>query len=285
MVCDSDSPSLATGPTILSSVSAVSVSVVAPFFNERECARRFIEEVTDRLTPLALEYEIICVDDASSDGTPQLLRELGEHFPRVRPFALDAHHGQSAALWAGIGQAQGAIVVLLDSDLQNDPADVAAMIRRLEGDPTLAAVVGVRSTRRDTWLRRISSRIANRVAERITGHRVRDAGCGLKVIRTRYLRSIPFFRGAHRFIATLVAMEGGRVLEVEVNHRPRPSGISKYGRGLGRTFTALRDALGVRWLMDRKLRQSVRPIRGEDWPVVPESSTGRSPGAIVGSSR
>jgi glycosyltransferase involved in cell wall biosynthesis len=232
------------------------ISVVAPAYNEAACIEEFVAETSQAMEWLGVPYELVCVDDASSDATPEVLGALRAAFPALRVLRLDAHHGQSAALWAGIRAARGEVIALMDSDLQNDPGDIGTLVAAL-GRGT-DCVVGVRRIRRDSWIRRWSSRIANWMGRRITGHAVTDAGCGLKVCRSELLRRVPFFRGAHRFISCLVAAEGGRVLELPVNHRPRPRGRSKYGHGLGRTLVALADALGVRWMERRKLRFAVR---------------------------
>jgi glycosyltransferase involved in cell wall biosynthesis len=238
----------------------VLLSLVAPAYNEEESISAFVAEACAALDRIGRPYELICVDDGSSDGTGAILRSLRAQYRALRPVTLERNSGQSAALAAGISLARGGIIALADSDLQNDPADLEHMLLVLEGAPAWDCVVGVRASRRDSWLRRVSSRIANWCAARITRQRFRDAACGLKVCRAQLLRRVPLFRGAHRFVAQLVAMEGGRVIEVPVNHRPRRAGRSKYGSGLGRTFVALRDALGVRWMMDRKIRVQAREL-------------------------
>jgi dolichol-phosphate mannosyltransferase len=242
---------------------APEISVVAPVFNESDGISRFVEEACRALDRLGRRYELLCVDDGSVDDTRTKLLALASRFPRLRPLALDAHRGQSAAMAAGVAASRGLFISLIDADLQNDPADLAMMLERLETDDRPCdCVVGVRRARRDPWLRLISSRVANWTARLILADDVTDAGCGLKICRAALLRRVGFFRGAHRFLATLIRMEGGRVVEVAVEHRQRVHGTSKYGYGLGRTFTALRDALGVRWLKDRKLSGGWRQISG-----------------------
>jgi dolichol-phosphate mannosyltransferase len=259
------------------------LSVVAPAFNEQESIEDFVVEMCQHLDALPLRgastgvapagvapagvaspalarttYELICVDDGSSDQTFAHLQELQRRFPRLRPVALDCNHGQSAALAAGVAVARGEIIALIDADLQNDPADVGRLLALLQSNADVDCYVGVRAKRQDNWLRRISSRIANRIGRWITGEYVKDAACGLKVSRAPLLKQVTFFRGAHRFLATLVRLEGGTVREIDVNHRARAKGQSKYGSGLGRTFVALRDAFGVRWLKDRKIRYRLK---------------------------
>jgi len=269
------------------------LSVVAPAFNEQESIEDFVVEMCQHLDALPLRsassavasvaaanvpaanaavanaavanaavarptYELICVDDGSSDQTFARLQELQRRFPRLRPIALDRNHGQSAALAAGVAVARGEIIALIDSDLQNDPADVGRLLGLLQSNADVDCYVGVRAKRQDTWLRRISSKIANRIGRWITGEYIKDGACGLKVSRAPFLKRVSFFRGAHRFLATLVRLEGGTVHEIDVHHRARAKGESKYGSGLGRTFVALRDAFGVRWLKDRKIRYRLK---------------------------
>jgi dolichol-phosphate mannosyltransferase len=234
------------------------VSIVAPAFNEQESIEDFVVEVCRNLDASQQHYELICVDDGSTDQTSRVLSGLQARFPRLQLAAFERNHGQSAALAAGVKLARGRYIALTDSDLQNDPSDIVRLLDMLLTDTSVDCVVGVRAQRRDSWLRRISSKIANAVGRWITQAPVRDAACGLKVCRAELLKRVAFFRGAHRFLATLVALEGGRVEEIEVNHRPRLKGESKYGSGLGRTFVALRDALGVRWMMDRRIRYTLK---------------------------
>jgi glycosyltransferase involved in cell wall biosynthesis len=243
-------------------VSDVFVSVVAPAHNEAACIERFVLETSSALDDAGLRYELICVDDGSTDGTREILCALKERFARLRILALPCKSGQSAAVAAGVAAARGQLIALMDSDLQNDPVDIVRMSSWLSAADEVDCVVGVRTVRRDNWLRRVSSVVANWCAARITGTRFRDSGCGIKVCRAALLKRIRMFDGAHRLIAHLVVMEEGegRVVEMEVNHRPRYAGASKYGRGLGRTFVALRDARGIRWLADRKIRLAVEEL-------------------------
>jgi dolichol-phosphate mannosyltransferase len=258
-------PAVALEPSSLPVQPLPALSVVAPAFNEQESIEDFVVEMCQHLDALGSAgatdragYELICVDDGSSDQTFTRLLELQRRFPRLRPLALDRNHGQSAALAAGVAAAQGEVIALIDADLQNDPADVGRLFSMLRDQAAVDCLVGVRAQRRDTWLRRVSSKIANRIGRWITGEYIRDAACGLKVCRAPLLKQVAFFRGAHRFLATLVRLEGGTVHEIDVNHRPRIKGESKYGSGLGRTFIALRDAFGVRWLKDRKIRYRLK---------------------------
>lgn len=243
------------------------ITVVAPAFNEQECIAEFvaeiIAEIEEHVGRLGRSYELIVVDDGSTDGTLAILEKVARKTPLLKIVALDGNGGQSVALAAGIAHARGEFIALTDADMQSDPADIGRMLDFLQSHANCACVVGVRKRRSDSWLRKISSRLANWCASRITRDSVSDAACSLKLFRSHVLARLPLFRGAHRFFATLVRMDGGQVAEMEVNHRPRLKGRSKYGSGLGRTFVALRDALGVRWLIDRRLHYEIRASRSE----------------------
>ena len=234
------------------------VSVVLPVRDERESVAPLIAEIRAALGDRAIE--IVAVDDASTDGSDAELARLTRIIPRLRVLRLRRRGGQSAALVAGWTAARAPIIVTLDADGQNDPADVPALLVALEADPALGAVVGVRIERRDGAWKRFQARVANRVRDAVTGHRVTDTGCGLKVIRREGLLRLPRFDGMHRFLPTLLAREGVRVLERPVSHRPRRYGRTKYGMW-NRAFRGLRDAFGVRWLLRRAL--------AADWDEVP----------------
>jgi len=236
------------------------LSLVAPVYNERECIEEFVREADLELEKLGRSYEIVCVDDGSQDGSREVLVGLKPRFPALRVVGLERNCGQSAAFAAGVQFARGALIALMDADLQNDPADIPRLLAVLEGPERPDCVAGCRAARRDNWLRRLSSRIANRVRIWITHDPVRDTGCSLKLFRAEYLKRVKFYRGMHRFLTTLIRMEGGTVREVDVHHRPRPKGTPKYGHGLGRTFTALRDAFAVRWMQSRCLRYKAEEL-------------------------
>jgi glycosyltransferase involved in cell wall biosynthesis len=226
------------------------ISVVFPVHNERDNLAPLLAELEAALGDRGLE--VIAVDDASTDGSLQELRRLRAEHDAMRVLSLDRHAGQSAAFAAGITAARGDPLVLMDADGQNDPADVPALLRVLEKELDCAAVVGFRVNRADSAWRLLQSRIANAVRNWLTGDRVRDTGCSLKVIRSAAVRDLVFFDGMHRFFPTLIRRSGGRVIEAPVSHRPRLRGRSKYGMW-NRGLVALRDALGVRWLRRRTL--------------------------------
>jgi dolichol-phosphate mannosyltransferase len=198
------------------------------------------------------------VDDGSSDASLERMRQwkAQHHAGWLRIVALAVNSGQSAAVRAGVEQARGPLIATLDGDMQNDPRDLPAMLARVEaGDCDMVA--GVRRRRQDTFVRRLSSRIGNGVRNWLTGDRVADAACGIKVVRRSYFLRAPAFAGMHRFMATLVRWLGGVVVEMDVNHRPRAAGTAKYGIG-NRALRGLRDCFAVRWLHQRLLRHEVK---------------------------
>jgi dolichol-phosphate mannosyltransferase len=199
---------------------------------------------------------VVLVDDGSSDGTAAWIREAAHRDSRVRALLLDRNSGQSAALAAGLGRASGSIVVTLDADGQNDPADIPSLLAALERADVAS---GVRARRADTWLRRASSRIANGTRRVVLGDRITDIGCSLKAYRREALLGLPPFLGYHRFLPALCQFRGARVVEVPVSHRPRLHGASKYGVH-NRLWRGLRDLAGVLWLKSRLL-----PRRKEEW--------------------
>lgn len=229
------------------------LSLVAPVYNERECIEEFIAEAERELKKLGKPFEIVCADDGSTDGCRELMIELKKKYPCLRVVGLEGNHGQSAAFAAGIQAAHGEVIALIDADLQNDPADIAKMLALYEGPEKPTCVAGRRANRQDNWLRKISSKIANAVRIWITKDPIRDTGCSLKLFKAEVLKRVKLYNGMHRFFTTLIRMEGGTVVEVDVNHRPRTMGKPKYGQGLGRTFRALRDARAVRWMQTRYL--------------------------------
>lgn len=241
-------------------MSDVVISLVAPAYNEKECIEEFVREADAELKKLGRDYEIVVADDCSTDGTRDVLVGLKAAYPALRVIRLKRNQGQSGAFEAGIRAARGAYVVLIDADLQNDPADIGRLVAALEGPGKADCAAGRRAKRQDNIIRRISSKVANGVRIWITGDPIRDTGCSLKAFRAEYAKRMKMFRGMHRFFTTLVRMQGGKVVEIDVNHRLRPRGVPKYGQGLGRTFTALRDALSVRWMQSRCLNYETEEL-------------------------
>ncbi|HKH48269.1 MAG TPA: glycosyltransferase family 2 protein [Thermoanaerobaculia bacterium] len=247
------------------------VSLVIPVYNEEENLPVLHAEIRHAMEGVGRPYEVLYVDDGSTDGSPAILRGLAAQDPHVRVLRQRRNNGQSAALDAGFRFARGEVVVTLDADLQNDPADIPRLLERIgEYD----VVSGVRARRRDSWVRRVSSRIANRIRNRVTHESVTDVGCTLRAARAEYLRRIHVFNGMHRFLPTLLRMEGARVTEVPVNHRPRLHGQPKYNIR-NRIWRALMDLFGVRWLqtrwVDRRISEEI-----EVWNTTPSGSASGS---------
>jgi len=223
---------------------APALSVVVPVFNEEENMSILQEELRAALA--GHDHEIVFVDDGSTDRTAERI----ESAPNVRVVRFAKNAGQSAAMYAGLQSAKGAIAVLIDGDLQNDPADIARLLAEIESGADL--VCGYREKRQDTWLKRATSRIANLVRSRFVKDYVRDTGCTLKALRRECIAALVPFKGMHRFIPALIKGAGYRVVEVPVHHRPRRFGQSKYGLG-NRAWRATVDMFGVRWLLSRRL--------------------------------
>ena len=229
------------------------VSVVAPLFNEEESISILQQELSVALK--GVDYEIIFVDDGSIDRTAERI----EAAPNVRVIRFEKNTGQSAAIYAGLHAARGAIAVLIDGDLQNDPADIPRLLSEIARGADL--VCGYRAQRRDTRVKRLTSRIANAVRSRFTKDGVRDTGCTLKAMRRECVSALVPFKGVHRFIPALIKGAGYRLVEIPVNHRPRRFGQSKYGLG-NRALRATIDMFGVRWLLSRRLNYKVRDSDG-----------------------
>jgi dolichol-phosphate mannosyltransferase len=229
--------------------SSPEVSVVVPLFNEEESIGLLQSELTAALKGRA--YEIIFVDDGSVDRTAERI----EASPDVRVVRFEKNSGQSAAIYAGLMASRGATVVIIDGDLQNDPADIPKLLAEIAHGADL--VCGYRVKRQDTLVKRATSRIANAVRSRYTKDGVRDTGCTLKAIQRECVNALLPFKGMHRFIPALIKAAGYRVVEIPVNHRPRRFGQSKYGLG-NRALRATIDMFGVRWLLSRRLDYKIR---------------------------
>lgn len=229
--------------------NAPAVSVIVPLFNEEENISILQSELRAALD--GLDYEIVFVDDGSVDCTVERI----ETAPNVRLIRFEKNTGQSAALYAGLQAARGANAVLIDGDLQNDPADIPRLLAEIARGADL--VCGYRINRQDTLVKRLTSWIANAVRSRFTKDGVRDTGCTLKAIRRECVSALIPFKGMHRFIPALIKGAGYRVVEIPVNHRPRRFGQSKYGLG-NRALRATIDMFGVRWLLSRRLNYKIR---------------------------
>jgi glycosyltransferase involved in cell wall biosynthesis len=240
------------------------LSVVLPCFEEEDSVPPLVEELRATLGRLGRPFEIVCVDDASGDGTLAALRRLAATAPELRIVRHALRCGQSAALASGFAAARGTILLTLDADGQNDPADLPALLDALAAGADAAC--GVRVDRHDGWVRRVSSRIGNGFRDVVTGVKVRDAGCAIRAIRRECLAELPVFNGLHRFLPTLLRLQGFRVVELPVHHRPRRAGTSKYGVG-NRIFRGITDCLVMRWFARRL--PPARRLAAEDAGAAP----------------
>ncbi len=231
------------------------LSIVIPVYNEEESLPVLWSEIRDALAPTGLNYETIFVDDGSRDRSAEIVRAYRDEDKRVRLVRLKANAGETAATDAGFKTARGRYVVTMDADLQNDPRDIPGMLKHLD---QWDAVTGWRVNRAagDSVVRRVSSRVANRVRNALSDETIQDSGCTFRAFRRECLRDLVLYRGFHRFIPTVLRMRGFRVLEVPVNHRPRRFGRSNYGIS-NRAFRAFVDLLVVRWMKERLLRYEV----------------------------
>lgn len=228
------------------------ISVVIPVFNESENIETLAEEIRAALDGKC-QYEVVYVDDGSSDETPQVLERLRQAYPQFRSIRHLRNSGQSTAVRNGVKAARGEWIVTLDGDGQNDPADIPRFIEvmRKEGEGgKLQMVAGYRKKRQDDWIKRYSSRVANKVRASLLKDATPDSVCGLKMYRREVFLDLPYFDHMHRFLPALIQRNGGETLSLEVNHRPRNRGVSKYGVG-NRLWVGIVDLLGLMWLQRR----------------------------------
>ena len=227
----------------------IEISAVVPAFNEMESLSILIPALFKVLGRLQRPFEVIVVDDGSSDGSRSLLRRMKAEYPSLRPIAFRRNYGLSTALLVGMRETRGKVIVTIDSDMQNDPGDIPKLVEHL-GDYDM--VTGWRQKLEDPWLKKVSSRIANSVRNRLSGETIRDSACTLRVFKRECIEGLSVFNGMHRFLPTLVRMEGYRVLEVPVEHHPRKFGRSKFNIR-NRLWRASIDLLAVRWMKSRHL--------------------------------
>jgi len=231
-------------------MSVPDISVISPCYNEEENVGPLVEELIGVLRPLDHSFEIIFVDDASTDGTVKTLREIQKVHPEVRVLRHRINSGESAGQLTGFRNARGQVLITLDADLQNDPADIPAMLTTLK---TCDVVCGVRRKREDSWLRRVSSRVANRFRNALLHDSIHDAGCTYRALRRKVIEiELLPFKGLHRFLPTIWKLHGFRVEELSVNHRPRFKGQSRYGLW-NRLGVGVHDILALRWYRKRRL--------------------------------
>lgn len=226
---------------------AIELSVIIPAFNEEESVDLLRGRLVESLDPLGIAYEILLVDDGSSDRTFERLAEISAEDPRFRVIKLRRNYGQTPAMVAGIDHARGRVLVTMDADLQNDPADIGMLLQKLdEGRHDM--VVGWRIKRQDKWLsRKLPSMIANRLIAKVTGVNIRDNGCTLKAFRADLIKRVPLYAEMHRFIPAMSSTLGCSVAQVGVRHHARQHGVSKYG--LGRVYRVVFDLIVIKTLL------------------------------------
>lgn len=230
-------------------------SVVLPVYNEQDNLVTLFTEIKQAAQSTGREWEAVFVNDCSTDNSLSIIRNLADQHDEVRYVAFAENRGQSAAFCAGFDAADSEIIVTMDADLQNDPADIPGMLD-VFGDEC-EMVIGWRATRKDTFIKRISSRIANKIRDAIVDDGVHDTGCSLKVMRRDMLLKLPRFKNMHRYFPILMKMQGARIKEVKVNHRERGAGVSKYGT-LDRAAAGIYDLIGVGWLIKRHIDYTVQ---------------------------
>ena len=260
--------SVSTGPAelVLSGAAAdPGLSVVLPIHNEADNIRPLLDEIYAALAGRTA-FEVVCVDDGSTDGTFERLRAAKRAYPSLRLVRHLTQCGQSTAVRTGVKRSRAPWVVTLDADGQNDPADIPqllAVVSDAACAPDVQLVNGTRQKRRDSWVKKVSSRVANRVRASILGDDTPDSGCGLKLFRRDAFLDLPYYDHMHRFLPALVQRNGGQVISVAVSHRPRSKGRSHYGV-LDRLGTGIVDLLGTVWLQRRAHRPVVEEWQGED---------------------
>ncbi len=234
----------------------IDLSVVIPVYNERENLVFLEEAIVNALVKTKFKYEIIFVDDGSLDDSANVIRSLRKQNANIRLIKFIANSGQTSAFAAGFSAAKGNYVATLDADLQNDPADIPRLLEKIE---EFDVVCGWRFKRNDIWVKRISSKIANKVRNFVSKENIEDTGCSLKVFRKECLESLKLFNGMHRFFPTLLKIEGYKVTQIKVGHHPRKFGSSNYNIR-NRLFASLIDLLAVRWMQKRKLKYQIKEI-------------------------
>ena len=231
----------------------IDISLVVPVYNEEENLPILIPEMTEVLQGLGKSYEMIFVDDGSTDGSRALLKRMIAQDPQIRLLGFKRNCGETAAGAAGLKEARGEIVITMDADLQNDPKDIPKMLDYLKN---YDMVSGWREKREDSRIKRITSKIANGIRNGLSKESVRDSGCTFRTYKRECLQNLKLYKGMHRFMPTLVRMEGFRVIEIPISHRPRKFGVSKYNTW-NRMWRAFVDLLAVRWMKNRHIRYEI----------------------------
>jgi dolichol-phosphate mannosyltransferase len=233
----------------------ISLSVVLPVYNEEACIEGVLRELHGVLAGLAMPFEILAVNDGSTDRTRAILLKLIPALPGLRVLTLAPNAGQSAAMGMGFRHARGERVVAMDADGQNDPADIPVLLARLDGCDVCC---GYRVNRQDTWSKRMAGSVANAVRRAILKDGIRDTGCSLKAFKAWVVRDLPMdLKGMHRFLPALALMRGARIEQAPVRHRARSAGASKY-TNMGRLVRTVADLAAVRWMRSRHKRFEVK---------------------------
>lgn len=226
------------------------ISCILPVYNEEDCLRPLLEELDAALQNLGGPYEIICVDDHSRDKSLEVLLKLQTHVPGLIILHHRSNLGQSAAFASGFQVAKASVIITMDADMQHDPADIARLLKALT--PETAMVCGIRANRRDTLIKRFSSKTANAFRNLVVGDNITDTGCTFRIVRREALQEVFVFNGMHRFLPGMLRMQGLTVTELPINHRPRAGGRSKYGIS-NRLWRGLMDCAAMRWYARRSL--------------------------------
>jgi len=227
----------------------IEISIVVPVYNEEKNLPILVPRLTEVLRGLGKSYEMVFVDDGSTDTSRQILKGMASQDPSIRVLGFKKNCGETAAGAAGLKEARGKVVVTIDADLQNDPKDIPTMLEYLK---EYDMVTGWRQKRDDSWVKRITSKIANSVRNRLSGEEIRDSGCTFRAYKRECLQNLKLFKGMHRFMPTLVKMEGFRVIEIPIAHHPREFGVSKYTTW-NRIWRAFVDLLAVKWMKSRHI--------------------------------
>ena len=237
----------------LTNSEALEISIVIPVYNERENLTMLDEKISKSIKPLNKNYEVILVDDGSVDGSAELIRKLQDGNPHLRLIRFGRNYGQTAAFAAGFSKARGDIIVTMDADLQNDPADIPLLLEKIN---EYDVVCGWRYKRNDPWIKKLSSKIANSVRNALSEESIADTGCSLKAFRRTCFTNIKLYHGMHRFFPTLMKMEGFSVTQVKVRHYPRVHGYSKYNIR-NRLLASFKDLLAIRWMKKRQINYDI----------------------------
>jgi len=230
--------------------TAIEISFIIPVFNEEDNLEPLMIEIAETMQGVARSYEVLFINDKSTDTSLDVLKKLRETYPQIRILNHTINSGESAAQATGFEQALGELIITMDADQQNDPVDIPEMLKAMQDD--IDAVCGVRRKREDTRIKKISSKIANGFRNSITGDKISDAGCTYRILRRSALHDMLVFNGMHRFLPTILRLQGYNVIEVFVTERPRTRGESKYGLN-NRVWRGIADCFAMRWYRKRCL--------------------------------